>query len=177
MSVPVRFDPSTAEVLVLTYKEGLLSPVAHDLKIQVTRFTIDLADDFMSVESTFDATSLRVVTAMKDGRENPGALSDRDRRTIEGNIVDEVLEAKKYPEIRYASGSIARREDRALIAGTLTMHGTSRLCTVEALLNNGTWFTRARLHQPDWGIKPYSAMLGTLRIQPEVTVTVTLKPR
>lgn len=173
----MRFDPSTAEVLVLTYKEGLLSPVAHDLKIQVTRFTLDVADDLQSLEATFDATSLRVVSAMRDGRENPGALSDRDRRTIEGNIVDEVLEAKRHPEIRFASGSIARREDRALIAGTLTMHGHSRLLTVEAALTDGIWRTTARIHQPDWGIRPYSAMLGTLRIQPEVTVTLTLKPR
>ena len=30
--------------------------------------------------------------------------------------------------------------------------------------------TVVRLHQPDFGIKPYSALLGTLKIKPEVTV-------
>jgi polyisoprenoid-binding protein YceI len=171
----VRFDPSTADVFVFTFKEGLLSPVAHDLKLAVTRFHIDVSDDTQSLESSFDAASLRVVSAMRDGRENPGALSERDRRTIEGNIVDDVLDAKRFPEIRFASGSIARRGERALIAGTLTMHGKSRLCTVEAALTDGTWSTSTRLYQPDWGIKPYSAMLGTLRIQPQVTVSIALK--
>lgn len=173
----MRFDPSSADVFVFTYKEGLLSPVAHDLKLRVGAFTIDVADDLHSVESSFDAASLRVVAAMRDGREQPSALSERDRRSIEGTIVSDVLEAKKYPEIRFASGSIARREDRALVAGTLTMHGRSRLLTVEASLSEGCWRTSARLHQPDWGVRPYSAMLGTLRIQREVLVSVTLRTR
>jgi polyisoprenoid-binding protein YceI len=172
----VRFDPSTAEVLVFTYKEGLLTPIAHDLKLAVGRFEIDISDDQQMLEATFDASSLKVVTAMRDGRENPGALSEKDRRTIEGTIADEVLDARRYPQIRYASGSIARRDDRALIAGTLTMHGQSRLLTVEATWANSAWTTSARLHQPDWGIKPYSAMLGTLRIQADVTVSIRLRP-
>jgi hypothetical protein len=30
------------------------------------------------------------------------------------------------------------------------------------------------LHQPDYGIKPYSAMLGTLKIRPDVKVRIRL---
>jgi hypothetical protein len=33
---------------------------------------------------------------------------------------------------------------------------------------------RVRLHQPDLGIKPYSAMLGTLKIQPGVAVEISV---
>ena len=33
-----HYDATTAECLVLTYKEGLLSAVAHDLEIRVARF-------------------------------------------------------------------------------------------------------------------------------------------
>jgi polyisoprenoid-binding protein YceI len=173
----MRFDPSTAECLVFTYKEGLLSPVAHDLKLRVTRFTVDVSDDLQRLEASFDPQSLRVASAMRDGREAPAVLSERDRKSIEQTIVDEVLEARRHPELRYASGSIVRRGDRALIAGTLTLHGHPRVLTVEAALADGDWTVSTRLHQPDFGIRPYSAMLGTLRIQPDVTVSLRLYTR
>jgi len=31
-----------------------------------------------------------------------------------------------------------------------------------------------RLHQPDFGIRPYSAMLGTLRVDADVVVRVVI---
>ena len=31
-----------------------------------------------------------------------------------------------------------------------------------------------KLNQPDFGITPYRAMLGTLKIQPEVTIRITV---
>src|SRR4051812_4209200 len=38
----MRIDPASAECLVYTFKEGLLSAVAHDLKIRVERFEIEV---------------------------------------------------------------------------------------------------------------------------------------
>ena len=53
-----RYDASSAKVLVFTFKEGLLSAAAHDLKLEVTKFTVDV--EGTSVRAEFDATSLRV---------------------------------------------------------------------------------------------------------------------
>ena len=170
----MRFDASTADCFVLTYKEGLLSPVAHDLKLRVTKFQIEVSDDLQHLEASFDSSSLRVESAMRNGREAPGVLSDRDKRTIETNIVEEVLQSKKHPEIRYASGSIVRRDNLALIAGTLTICGRSRLLTVEAIHIEDAWRSSTKINQPDFGVKPYTAMLGTLRIRPDITVTTHL---
>jgi len=36
----IRVDASSAECLVLTEEEGLLSAVAHDLKMRVTQFEL-----------------------------------------------------------------------------------------------------------------------------------------
>ena len=60
-----RHDASTAEVLVFTFKEGLLSPLAHDLKLRVTRFSLEVAETSDSVAAEFDPRSLVVLTAMK----------------------------------------------------------------------------------------------------------------
>jgi polyisoprenoid-binding protein YceI len=169
-----RVDPAAAECRVLTYKEGLLSPVAHDLDLRVGRFTVDLAERLDAVEGRFDARSLEVVTAMRDGRPS-GALSARDKRTIERTIVDEVLEARRFPEIVFRSTAVALKGDEATVDGQLTLHGRTRALRLRARKGGGWWTVEVRLHQPDFGITPYRAFLGTLRIQPEVAVRLRIK--
>lgn len=154
-----------AEVLVYSFKEGALSALAHDLKIRVTTHTIDRTGD--AVRATFDATSLRVVCPRKDGRDNPGALPSLLYREIEKNIVKEVLEAAKFPVIRFESTSVTDVE----VVGQLTLHGVTRQIRCTRAPDG---LVEARLDQRDFKIKPYSAMFGTLKVKPEVIVTVRL---
>ena len=63
---------------------------------------------------------------------------------------------------------------RAVIKGSLTLTGKTRPLVIEAARRDGRWVAEVSLHQPDFGIKPYSAMLGTLRVKPDVTVVVSL---
>ena len=80
-----RHDADSAEVRIFTYKEGLLSAVAHDLQLEATRFEIQVADD-RSIVATFEPGSIRVLDAMIDGRLSPGTLSAKDKALIlEGN--------------------------------------------------------------------------------------------
>lgn len=170
-----RFHQDNADVLVFTFKEGLLSAVAHDLKIRVTRFSIRVDEETNAIDATFDPASLRVVGAMKSGADAPGALSDSDRRKIEEHIVDDVLQAKKHPEIRFVSTSV--EEDEATgyrVRGQLTLHGRTREITFVSRTDGEGQVAEVKIHQPDFGIQPFSAMLGTLKIKPDVTVTVAL---
>ena len=79
------YDASNAECHVYTYKEGVLSAVAHDLKIRVTKFRIEVDPVAESVNAEFDATSLRVVCAMEGSDENHGSLRSGDKAKIERN--------------------------------------------------------------------------------------------
>lgn len=169
-----RYDQSNAECFVFTFKDGLLSAIAHDLKIQVTRFTVEVNEAKTSLEARFDARSLKVLHAMQSGAPNPSALSDGDKRKIEGNITDEVLHSDKHPEVRFVSSSVAPQGDGFAIAGTLTLHGVSKPVTATAKREDGRYVAEIPIHQPDYGIKPYSAMLGTLKIKPELKVRFSL---
>ncbi|MEB2286352.1 MAG: YceI family protein [Myxococcales bacterium] len=171
----MRFDAATADCRVCTYKEGLLSAVAHDLEIAVTAFAIEVDEDAWRVEARFDPTSLRVVGAARSGVVDPAVLSESDKRTIEGHIAADVLDAARYPEIRFVSRQATARGDELAIAGTLTLHGRSRDLAVTARRDAGGWTAAARLHQPDFGIRPYTAMLGTLRVRADVAVRVTIR--
>jgi hypothetical protein len=173
----VRLDPSTAECLVFTYKEGLLSAVAHDLRLRVERFTIAVDAAAWHVDARFDAGSLRVVGVMREGVVHPDELGAGDRRTIEQNVVREVLHADRHPEIRFTSDGAVARGDVVEVRGTLALHGVARPLVVPVRRDAaGTWTAEARLHQPDFGIRPYRAMLGTLRVQSHVVVRLIVSP-
>jgi hypothetical protein len=171
----IRFDASCAESLVYTEKAGLLSGVAHDLKLRVEQFeiVIDLDAKPASLRARFDASSLRVVCALQAGREQPQALSGKDRREIEATIVREVLEARRYPTIEFRSTRIEAEPTAARIEGVLTLHGRERPLTLQTSRENDRARAEVHLHQPDFAIRPYSAMLGALRIKPDVTVRLT----
>jgi hypothetical protein len=166
------FDASSATCTVFAFKEGLLSPVGHDVKLRVTRFRVEVADG--AIEATFEAGSLEVVCAMRDGRDHPGALSDRDRRTIESYVRDDILEARKFPRVQFRSTSVELDGDEAEVTGDLTLHGRTRSLTVRVEAAEGRRVARVRLNQPDFGIVPFKAMLGTLKIQPKVEVELSL---
>lgn len=168
-----RFDADQAECQVFTFKEGLLSAVAHDLELRVTEFEIEVSDDRSEVKARFDAGSIRVVDAIIDGRRSPGTLGRWDKRKIESNIVNEVF-SRREPEIRFASESVRAADSGWEIRGTLTIAGRSRSLTIPVHREEDRAVGEVSIHQPDFGIKPYSAMLGTLRIQPEIKVRICL---
>jgi hypothetical protein len=166
-----QHDASTAQCLVFTFKDGLLSKIAHDLEIEVTRFNLEIDDATRAISAEFDARSLRVVSAVKDGRHDPRALSDADKQKIAGQIVDDVLHANQHPMIRFESTTVTPRDDGGYdIAGNLTLHGVSRPISTRTRLEDGRQVAELGIHQPDYGIKPYSAMMGTLKVKPEVRV-------
>ncbi len=170
-----RVTEREARCRVFTFKDGLLSAVAHDLEIDVTRLAIEWKDDLSSLRATFDARSLRVLHAVHDGAPAPAALSDRDKRKIEASIVDEVLHASRHPEIVFeGTVKLTEPDRRVTLEGTLQLAGRTRPLTVSASRDGETWSCVTTLHQPDFGITPYSAMLGTLKIKPDLRVEVRL---
>jgi polyisoprenoid-binding protein YceI len=171
----LHVDAASAECLVFTYKEGLLSPVAHDLKLRVSRFTVDIDPVSLTVAARFDARSLEVVCARQDGRDRPGALSDADKRQIEHTLAADVLEVARYPEVRFESTSVAPEGDGYRVAGQLTLHGVTRPITFTTTPLAEQHVAEVTLDQPDFAIKPYRAMLGALKVRRDVTVRVVLR--
>jgi polyisoprenoid-binding protein YceI len=160
-----RYDASSAEILVFTFKEGLLSAVAHDLKLRATKFTLEVEGSTAKLE--LDAASLRVVVAMKDGQESPSSLSPAKYAEIEDNAAKDVLAVKKFPTITFAATTVTDTE----VVGQLTLHGQTHEVRGKCSGNTAEF----RLDQRQFGIKPFSAMLGTLKVKPEVTVRVSLR--
>jgi polyisoprenoid-binding protein YceI len=170
-----RYTQNDAEVLVFTFKDGLLSKVAHDLKVSVTRFSVDFDPSSSRIEAEFDASSLRVIAAMQDGAESPKAISDSDKEKIAAQIQKEVLETDQHPTVRFTSTQVTRRPDGGYgITGDLTLHGTTRPISTQTRLEGDRQVAEVELNQPDYGVVPFKAMMGTLKVKPAVRVRISV---
>jgi polyisoprenoid-binding protein YceI len=170
----IRLGPSDAACHVLTYREGLLSSFGHDLEFAVTSFDIRVDEVQRAVDASFDPTSLRVVRALRDGIDLTDRLSDGDRRTIEDNMRRDVLEADRHPEIRFRSTRVVDVEGGFDVTGRLLLHGKERDVVVPLRRVDDRHAAEVRLHQPDFGIRPYTALLGALKVKPEIAVRLSL---
>ena len=169
-----RFDAYNSECLIFTFKDGLLSRLAHDLKLQVARFSIEADESTHEIHATFDPSSIDVVCAQLDGRDDPSTLSQSDKSKIQDNITKDVLQVKKVPEIRFDSTGVVEREDGYAVEGTLRLHGRSKTIQTGVRAQGQRLVVEVRLHQPDFGIKPYTAALGALKVKPDVVVRVSV---
>jgi polyisoprenoid-binding protein YceI len=169
-----RFDARDADCRVFTYKEGLLSAVAHDLELVVRTFEVELSDDGSRLTATFDPRSIAVVDAIVDGKRSPGSLSDKDKEKIQSNIVSDVIPVKKHPRVRFESTELRATDAGWTVRGRLELAGTTKELSVQARREGDRAVAEVLLHQPDFGIKPYSAMLGALKIKPDIRVVLRL---
>jgi polyisoprenoid-binding protein YceI len=174
IGVSVVYGPAEATCEVLVFREGLLSAVGHDLLLRATALEVAVDRDAPALTARVDARSLRVVGAMRDGRPLPGGLRPEDVRDIERTIVTEVLRAARFPEIRFASTGVRAAEGGYQVQGTLALAGATRPLVLPVRRAEGRLATEVTLRQPEFGIRPYRAMLGALRVKPEVVVRASV---
>jgi polyisoprenoid-binding protein YceI len=161
-----RFGPSNATLSVQTRRGGAAAKAGHDLLLHVTAWegTLTIADGGAPVaaELTADATSLRV----QKGTGGMKALDDEDKANIHQTIDDEVLERR---DIAYRSTAV----DGSRVEGELTLGDRTRPLALElAVGEDGSVRGSATITQSDWGVKPYSALFGTLKVLDEVEIAL-----
>ncbi|MBW2588824.1 MAG: YceI family protein, partial [Deltaproteobacteria bacterium] len=78
------------------------------------------------------------------------------------------------PEIRFDSTNVVERGEGFAVEGTLQLYGKSRSIQTSVRAAGGRWGAELKLHQPDFGIKPFSAALGALKVKPDVLVRVSV---
>ncbi|MEU6011997.1 YceI family protein [Streptomyces sp. NPDC047453] len=168
-----RLGPSTARLLIRTGRAGLGRRAGHDLTIEAARWSGEVVlvvgdPDRSSVEVTIETGSLKVL----EGTGGLKALTDTDRaeikRTLEGK---DLLHTAEHPTITFRSTRVTGTPQSFEIAGDLTIKGRTRPVTVHGQGNGGRVFRGwATITQSTWGIKPYTAFLGALRLADAVRV-------
>ncbi|MEP9409798.1 MAG: YceI family protein [Candidatus Brocadia sp.] len=174
------FTASSGKLFVYTFKEGFLSAVAHDLLIEATDFKVNLnvpsgGVNSASVDAEIRANSLKVICAMKDGQRQYDTLKEKDKADIEEATFKDVLHSDKYPTINFRSTGIQEKDGICHVDGELTLHGVTRPVKFDVQTTTGKELKgKVTLSQKDFGIKPYKALLGTLKVKNEVEVAFDL---
>ncbi len=167
----------TDRVRVYTFKEGLFSRVAHDLRLHVEERGILVVWTHDEVSAEIDPNALVVDGAMKDSRLDADALSRRDRAKIVDTIRDEILATRRHPKIRF-DGTVSERGEHALeLRGTLELAGVRRPLSFSARREAGRITARVTVRPSEFGIQPYKALAGAIRLQDRVLVELDLDER
>jgi polyisoprenoid-binding protein YceI len=174
--------PATGALTVHTRRGGIGARVGHDLLIEVTRWggTVRVDADRIgssAVEVVVEAASLEV-------RAGTGAVPLLATNKSEiTRTIRKVLATKEHPEIRFRSAAVVPAAHGFTVPGTLTIAGVDRPAelAVSVDLDGGAprGSVTATVVQSAFGIKPYSAMFGALRVRDavEVRAEIQLSPR
>jgi hypothetical protein len=168
------FGPENATLTVRTKRTGAASKAGHDLLIEVTTWSATLDTDAdPALTLTADSRSLRVL----EGSGGIQTLGEDDKAGIEKTIDEEVLMGTA---IEFRSSSVELRGDgvSGTVEGELELAGERHPIAFElAAADDGRLTGTATVTQSDWGMKPYSALFGTLKVADDVEVTVETDAR
>ena len=169
MSIPSgthRFGPDNARLSLRTERAGAAAAAGHDLVIRVTSWEGELVvGDEPGMELTADATSLRVVESTGGMQ----TLDERETTSIHETIDQEVLVGSGHHLPLHPSRR--SRRSRVHAEGELTLVGQTRPIVVDLTISDaGELSGSVVVKQSDWGMKPYSALFGTLKVKDEVLV-------
>lgn len=163
--------PDNGHLLLKTTRTGLGAKAGHDLTIEVTswnaRITVDTANPAnSSVNLEANSDSLEV----REGTGGVKPLTDGDRADIKKTIREKVLRTDRHPTITFSSTKIDGTPESFSIEGDLAITGTAQPVTVHGTITDGRAQGSATVAQSRWGIKPYTAFLGALKLSDEVKV-------
>jgi polyisoprenoid-binding protein YceI len=165
-----ELGPADGTLSVNTSRTGAAAKAGHDLLIHVTAWHATLVVGADSVASSLaleaDATALQV----REGTGGMQKLGDDDRASIRETIDGDVLKRKP---IEFRSTAVQADGDRWTVQGELTLVGKTAPLTFDLTLGeNGAVSGSAVVKQSNWGIKPYSALFGALKVADDVVVAI-----
>jgi polyisoprenoid-binding protein YceI len=157
--------PDDGTLSVRTGRTGTVAKAGHDLLIEVRAWTATLDLDAPRLTLDADSTSLHVI----EGTGGMKALDDGDHANIRQTIHDEVL---KRDDIVFRSTDVQRTDGGLAVRGDLTLVGTTRPIAFDLALADEQVTGTAVVKQTEWGMKPYTALFGALKVADEVRVEI-----
>jgi polyisoprenoid-binding protein YceI len=168
-----RLGPESGRIVIKTFRDGLAAQAGHDLIIDVTRwsgeFVVNEDKTLAAIEARIDMTSWVV----REGKGGLKPLTDSDRREIVATA-RRLLSADRYGEAEFVATRFHQTDDEGgTMDGTLTLRGVSRPLQVGyTQIGPGRYRGTGTVVQSAYGIKPYSAFLGALRVRDAVDFEV-----
>jgi polyisoprenoid-binding protein YceI len=162
--------PEFGRLLVKTTRTGLGAKAGHDLTIEVTRWHGRVMVD--AATPTNSSVTVEVQVDSLEVREGTGGvkpLTDADRAEIKKTL-GKVLHTAQHPTITFRSRRVEGSAGSFSVDGELTVMGVTRPVMVQGRVTDGRVVGGATVVQSRWGIRPYSAFFGALKLSDEVKI-------
>jgi polyisoprenoid-binding protein YceI len=171
-------DGSDGDLLIHTGVAGPAAAMGHRLTLAMRHWQATTrwdGDQPVAAELAVEVGSLEVVRG--EGGVTP--LSAPEKILVRSNALRS-LNAKRYPRIMFVTNDIEKTDDGYRLTGTLTIHDTSRAQVVDLRTDDqgGNWWwlsSETTLRQTEFGITPYSQLLGSLKVADNVVVAFSAK--
>jgi hypothetical protein len=167
--VPLR--RATGPLDVFTFKEGLLARAAHDLHLRLDAFTATLDGEQLNAEiPLFD---LHLLGPVEGGATRPERYDAARRAEVEATMRDQILRLHDHPTATF-DGRATPRAGGFGVDGTFHLAGARAPLTFAVCTENGVHRATFELAPSRWGIRPYRALMGTIRLADRVRIELAL---
>ncbi len=170
--------PQAGRITLNVYRDGVAARMGHNLVLEATKWSAKAEVDAgnpaaSSVKLTVDPRSLEIIEAT--GGIKP--LGDKDRADIKKNINDKILMTSRNPEITFQSTEVSGTAPNIKVKGNLTLAGKSQPLSLDVRVDesSGRASGKTTLQQSTFGIRPFSTMLGALKIKDSIDVQFDIK--
>lgn len=163
-----RFGPNNGEMLVKVYREGMAKKVGHDLIIEVKNWEAEANIAEEPQNSTFRGSADVNSFTVRQGVGGVKPLSDSDKADIKKNITQKIL---TNPNITFTSNSV--NPSTNMVSGEMSIMGRSQPIDIKLTESGGEVKATMTVVQSKWGIKPFQAMMGALKVRDPIEVEVT----
>ncbi|BCJ35467.1 polyisoprenoid-binding protein [Actinocatenispora thailandica] len=170
-----RFGNDTGWLRLHTERTGLGRRAGHDLLLEATRWSGTAAIG-ADGQVPSGAVRVEVEVASLTVREGSGGLkplTDHDREEIVHQLCSgKLLDAHRHPTVTFVSTGFTGGAEGFELTGDLTVAGSTENVTVSGAVGTDDRIRgSATVRQTRWGIKPYSAFLGALKLADDVAVS------
>lgn len=159
------------ELVIDTFREGVLSALGHDLRIAAERF--ELRVERGELTGSVELSSLHVIGCIRHGRLDRGAPSPGDRAEIEQRMRGEILGVSQHARAS-VRGTVRETSGAWTVDGTLELRGRSERFSARVTQSAEQLTASVELRPSRFGIAPFRALGGALRIADRVVVRVAL---
>ncbi len=158
-------------IQVFTFKEGLLSAVAHDLRFHIEQFTVML--DGSDVDGEFDLKTLHLDGPVRQGIVHPEDYDARNRADVEKTMHRDVLRTDLHPLARFTGRAVPDGTGFA-VQGELELAGRKAPLSFVVRVEGGSYRASIDLVPSRWGIAEYRGLFGAIRLKDKVRIELAL---
>jgi polyisoprenoid-binding protein YceI len=149
--------------------------MGHRLTIAMRRWQATVrwdGADPVAAELAVQTDSIEVLR----GEGGVKGLSGPEKALVRSNALKS-LNADRFPEIRFTADVIDQTDNGYRLTGALQIHGKRREHVIDLRTEDlgDSWQVSAKcsVRQSDYGIKPYSLLMGSVQVADDVTLSFT----